>query len=303
MPCFHPLRAYYTDHTNPSTGKRYLTFDHHNQAQGYSHLTLPCGRCIGCRLERSRQWAIRCMHEASLHEHNAFVTLTYNDEHLATLPGADEGHPSLYPSHFTNFMKRLRHSRGPGVRFFHCGEYGDKTNRPHHHALLFNCSFPDKLPTTLPGNTNYRTYISADLTQLWGHGHTYLSDVTFESASYVARYSLKKVYGEGADDWYMGRRPEYLTMSRRPGIATDYFNKFYREIYMRDSCILNGREVKPPKFYDLKYEKMNPAAAAAVMYHREQQAKQNPDNTPQRRLTKERIARHNARKARERAKQ
>ena len=192
MPCFRPLKAYYTDHINTSTGKRYISFNHQNQAPGYNHLTLPCGRCIGCRLERSRQWAIRCMHEARLHDHNCFITLTYDDEHLATLPGAEDGHPSLEPSHFVNFMKRLRHKKGPGIRFFHCGEYGDKTNRPHHHALLFNCDFPDKLQTSLSNAAQYRTYLSEQLSQLWGHGHTYLSDATFESASYVARYSLKK---------------------------------------------------------------------------------------------------------------
>lgn len=99
----------------------------------------------------------------------------------------------------------------------------------------------------------------------------------------------------------MGRKPEYLTMSRRPGIAADYFNKFYSEIYMRDSCIVNGREVKPPKFYDTKYEKLAIDKMARIKYNRELQAKSNPDNTPQRRQTKERIATYKAQRAREKA--
>lgn len=300
MPCYRPLKAYYTSHINGATGKRYLTFNHQNQAPGYSHLTLPCGRCVGCRLERSRQWAIRCMHEASLHEHNAFITLTYDDDNLATLPGAEDGHPSLQPSHFVNFMKRLRHFRPPGVRFFHCGEYGDKTLRPHHHALLFNCDFPDKLPLAVAGKG--RSYLSDELTRLWGHGHTFIGEVTFESASYVARYSMKKVYGPEAADHYMGRQPEYLTMSRRPGIATNYLDKYVREIYNRDSCIVNSKEVKPPKFYDAKFEKMNPAAAAHIKHARQEAAKLNPDNTPDRRTVKERLTIYRLNKAKERAK-
>lgn len=81
MPCFRPLKGYKSRVRNRDTGKRSIVF---NPREGFHDLpvTLPCGQCIGCRLERSRQWAIRCAHEASLYEENCFITLTYRDEDL-----------------------------------------------------------------------------------------------------------------------------------------------------------------------------------------------------------------------------
>ena len=120
---------------------------------------LPCGRCIGCKLERARQWAVRCMHEAALHEANCFVTLTYEDDKLPPDGG-------LRPRDFVLFMKRLRKRYGNGIRFFHCGEYGEKFLRPHHHVLLFNHDWPDKrvCRTSKSGES---LYSSGELESLW----------------------------------------------------------------------------------------------------------------------------------------
>ncbi len=131
MACYYPLRAW----RGPGrTGALSIAWTR----QGSSHveLQLPCGQCIGCRLERSRQWAVRCMHEASLYSFNSFVTLSYSPE---CLPSLD----SLCVRDFQLFMKRLR-KQFSKVRFFHCGEYGDDTRRPHYHALLFNLHFDDR---------------------------------------------------------------------------------------------------------------------------------------------------------------
>jgi len=103
-----------------------------------SRLELRCGQCIACRLEKSRQWAVRCMHEASQWDNNVFVTLTYDDEHLPEDQGLDV-------SEFQRFAKRLRKARPDDkVRYFHCGEYGEQLQRPHYHALVFNVDFPDR---------------------------------------------------------------------------------------------------------------------------------------------------------------
>ena len=135
MPCFGPLVAYYAAEVSES-GKRRLVFDKRHSHSGVK-IQLPCGQCIGCRLERSRQWAIRCMHEKSLYSLSSFLTLTYDDDHLPP-------NGTLVKRDFQLFMKRLRWEMGDGIRFFACGEYGDGNLRPHYHALLFNVDFPDK---------------------------------------------------------------------------------------------------------------------------------------------------------------
>lgn len=239
MPCYRPLRAWRSRLVNES-GKRSLVF---NRKDGYEDLELevPCGQCIGCRLERSRQWAIRCVHEASLYEDNCFITLTYDDEHLPK-----DG--SVHVDHFQKFMKRLRKKFPGTIRFFHCGEYGEENWRPHYHACLFNFDFPDKKLFKMSGE--HRLYSSEALDSLWTFGFSLIGDVTFESAAYVARYITKKVTGDKADEHYNGRRPEYVTMSRRPGIGTRWVETWKHDIYPSGYTIINGKRVRLPKFYD-----------------------------------------------------
>lgn len=219
-------------------------------------ITLPCGQCIGCRLEKSRQWAIRCMHESQLYENNSFITLTYDKENLPQ-------YNSLEKSHFQLFMKRLRKKYEPKkIRFFHCGEYGDENKRPHYHAILFNHDWSDKVIHSI--NDDTRLYTSDILTNLWGHGICTTGDVTFESAAYVARYVLKKINGEQACEHYMTTNeytgeiqwiePEYATMSRGKGIGTEWYNKYKSDVYPRDEVVVNGKKMQPPKFYDSLYE-------------------------------------------------
>ena len=123
MPCYHPWLAY------QCLDGSVVSVERKGKGAVVRTLTLPCGQCVGCRLERSRQWAIRCMHEAQLHERNSFVTLTYKGD----VP--DEG---LRYRDFQLFMKRLRkYASGQQIRFYMCGEYGDEKGRPHFHACLF----------------------------------------------------------------------------------------------------------------------------------------------------------------------
>ena len=160
MPCYHPLTAYYARKENES-GKRSLVFDA-SLALADVPIQVPCGRCIGCRLDRSLSWALRCVHEASLYDANCFVTLTFDDSSLP--PDA-----SLKVADFQNFMKRLRQRVSPcKVRFFHSGEYGAKFSRPHHHACLFGFDFPDKVLFKKSAKGNI--YTSAMLAELWPFG-------------------------------------------------------------------------------------------------------------------------------------
>lgn len=263
MPCYRPLKGYRGREVNPATGKRSIVF---RMRDGYYDMpvTLPCGQCIGCRLERSRQWAIRCTHEASLHERNCFITLTYDDAHLPP-------DHSLNVKHYQDFMKRLRFRFGEGIRFFHCGEYGEQFGRPHYHACLFNFDFEDKkLWKEVRGN---KLYTSEALQELWPQGFSTIGDVTFESAAYVARYITKKITGEKAEAHYNGRKPEYTTMSRRPGIAKGWFDKYTSDVYPSDFVVLRGKKMRPPKFYDRQFEIAFPSDFAKLKRRRISSAK------------------------------
>lgn len=279
MPCFHPMQAY-SDGLHPS-GKRRIRF-YKKSRKDYaenSEFKLPCGQCSGCRLEYSRRWAIRCVHEASIHEQNCFITLTYDDEHLPNPP-------SLDLSHFQLFMKRLRKRFGNGIRFFHCGEYGEKYGRPHYHACLFGFDFSDRVFYT--SRNGVKLFTSQVLSELWPYGFSSVGDVTFESAAYVARYVMKKVGGKDKDkivprfysdiedivmlkhyerfDSSTGEiyllKPEYTTMSRGGksavgnlgGIGKPWFDKYRCDVYPFDEVILRDVKMRPPKYYDSLYE-------------------------------------------------
>jgi hypothetical protein len=290
---------------NPVTGKRPLVS---NPKYGFVDLPVkvPCGQCIGCRLDKSRQWAVRCVHEASLHDFNCFITLTYDD---ANLP--DD--MSLDKSHFVKFMKRLRFKfKGIKIRFFHCGEYGELLRRPHHHAILFGFDFCDKI--LFSQRRGVKLYISPTLSYmdsdprrltgmdkpLWPFGFATIGEVTFESAAYVARYVLKKITGEQAAEHYAvwdddgtylcQREKEYVTMSRRPGIAHDWIERYASDVYPADSVIVRKDiRCKPPRYYDGIYDLINHASYVKIKYRRNKLAAANPDNTPTRLRVREHV--------------
>lgn len=254
-------------------------------------VTVPCGQCVGCRLERSRQWAIRCLHEASLHPRNSFITLTFNNDNLPR-------DRSLDVRHFQLFMKRLRKRFGDGIRFFHCGEYGEKFGRPHYHACLFNFDFEDKkLWKVVRGN---KLYTSESLQELWPYGFSTIGEVTFQSAAYVARYIMKKITGDDADEHYSRAcpltgevwriRPEYVTMSRRPGIGKGWLEKYQSDVYPRDFVVVNGKKMKPPKYYDAQFEIDQPAVMRKIKKRRVKGAALHTDNnTPDRLQVREAV--------------
>lgn len=290
MPCYAPLQAFYGASKGPS-GKRPIVFN-----RGASHsgapLRLPCGQCVGCRLDRSRQWAMRCVHESKAHRYNRFVTLTYADEYLPV--GG-----TLVKRDFQLFMKRLRKRLDGGVRFYACGEYGDMNMRPHYHALLFGCEFPDEVYHS-SNSRGEKYYTSGVLRELWPQGHHVIGDVTFDSAAYVARYVVKKITGPGAEAHYAvvdgdgvvhDRIPEFTLMSRRPGIGTAYWDEFGHEIVHHGNVIINGVEVRPPRFYE---EKMSLWAPFMAELHRRERKRimhsRWSDNLVDRRRVKEVLA-------------
>lgn len=274
MPCFHPLTAWRSKDVNPATGLRPMTFNPMHAYQPDDPQTLPCGQCVGCRLERSRQWAIRCMHEAQMHERNCFITLTFNPEALS----ARKNEWSLDVRDWQLFMKKLRKKYGSQIRFFHCGEYGEKNKRPHYHACIFGFDFPDKQLWKITPS-GHRLYTSPSLERLWPHGFSTIGDVSFESAAYVARYIMKKINGDAAEDHYewidkvtgeiKNLKPEYTTMSRRPGIGKKWLDQYIDDIYPHDYVIVNGKKCKPPKYYDGVLKTLRPYEFDEVKENRE----------------------------------
>lgn len=199
------------------------------------------------------------MQEASLHEENWFLTLTYADEYLPKGGSLDR-------RAFPLFMKRLRKAFG-SVRYFHAGEYGERNGRPHYHALLFGMRLND-VRACGESASGYPVFDSEAVSALWPFGVIQLGDVSFESAQYVARYCVKKVTGTRALAHYQRvdaqgvihqLEPEYATMSRRPGIGFGWYEQFRGEVYRDDGVLARGHLVQPPRFYDKKEEELDGA--------------------------------------------
>jgi hypothetical protein len=285
MACFHPLHAYQTSDGSIIFSER--------KGDVVRSLSLPCGQCRGCRLERSRQWAVRCMHEASLHEQNCFITLTYDNDHCPS-------DRSLNYGDYQRFMKRFRKRfKDSTIRFYMAGEYGEKFERPHFHACIFGFNFPDRTlwKRTPSGALIYRSKLLEDL---WPFGYSSIGDVTFESAAYVARYVMKKRTGKGVGDHYettdfetgeiKDRVPEFNRMSLKPGIGYEWYRKFSSDIYPHDYVVINGREARPPKFYDKKFADDFPEEFEALQFQRFVDAVDRfDDNTDERLCVKEQV--------------
>lgn len=241
---------------------------------------VPCGRCVGCRLEKARIWAVRCMHEAMLHERNCFLTLTYSEENLP--PGG-----SLRPRDMVLFLKRLRERVPQEIRFFQCGEYGEKLGRPHHHVLVFGYDFPDRV--RLSGSGSETLWESELLSELWPFGFHSIGEVTFESAGYVARYQVKKVYGAEAEKHYQGKVPEYVTMSRRPGLGAGWIEKYGSDVFPSGELVVNGVKTKAPRYYEDRHARSKPEEVAWVKLQREQAAKDDPERSGKRLVVREKV--------------
>lgn len=297
MPCYHPLHGWQASYTNPETGKRPVVFKLSHAGRTPVAVSVPCGKCVGCRLERSRQWALRGVHEASLHDENSFVTLTYSDKYL---PAGG----TLIKKHGQDFLKRLRKRRPPrSVRFLMCGEYGDEKRRPHYHAILFGVSFPDQVPFGLSSDKTSVLYTSAELSDLWTFGHASVGAATFESIAYVARYCVKKntpkmeFMGETRYehiDLETGEvlpvQCEYNTMSLKPAIGKDWYMQFKSDVFPSDEAVVRGKVMKPPKYYDRLLEVEDPEALALIKADRKEQAAlRAADSTKRRLLEREEI--------------
>lgn len=243
MPCFHPLSAF-------RNGDGRVVFNPHGSG-AVVPFCVPCGQCVGCRYEKSRKWALRCMHEAQMYDNNCFITLTYAD-----MPR--DG--SLCLDDWQRFVKRLRHKVAP-FRYYMCGEYGELNLRPHFHACIFGVDWPDR--RVFGFNDRGDAIFSSELLEsTWGLGLVSSGEVTFESAAYVARYCMKKansdndyarvrysrVCGSTGEEFFVNR--EFSTMSRNPGIGANWFDRYMDDVFPSDEVVHAGRKFRVPRYYE-----------------------------------------------------
>lgn len=318
MACYHPLKAFQIGLT--ASGKADLKITDYNATHvqfisasgrweaGYDNfrsvratdivkewITIPCGQCIGCRLDYSRQWANRLVLESQFHDDAYFITLTYNDAHLPTNHRIDEDTgelievATLVKSDLQKFLKRLRkHYPDCNLRFYAAGEYGDLHCRPHYHVIVFGLHLTDL--QFQYAKDGHAFYSSKALENVWSEydfksgvyhplGLINITDVSWQTCAYVARYVMKKRKGKDAAYYELHcLTPEFVTMSLKPGIGADYYDKCKHKIYDFDSITIPAGEkvllAKPPRYFDKLYDIEYPEEMAAIRNTRKKRAEE-----------------------------
>lgn len=306
MSCYHPLKGFPIGYTK--TGK----VDYKITGYGVDHVELvrgtwmpvhikergsmaecvvrdfievPCGQCLGCRLQYSREWANRCLLELQDHDSAFFATLTYDNPHVPKSaygdPETGEAIPSLTlrKRDLQLFMKRLRKAfPDDKIRFYACGEYGERTYRPHYHVILFGLHLDDLQVYERDPETGFVMYTSPSFQRCWSVkdddgvvrpiGRAVVSEVSWETCAYTARYVTKKLSGFAAcfyDDHNI--EPPFTQMSLKPGIGRNYYDNhpdLYKYEYINVSTEKGGRKFRPPKYFDRIFDVEYPDESAAM---------------------------------------
>lgn len=251
-------------------------------------VSIPCGHCLGCRLEYSRQWANRLMLELEYHDSAYFVTLTYDEDHAPVHwysdPATGEAFPSLSlePRDVELFLKRLRKKfKDDKIRYYIAGEYGETTFRPHYHAIIFGLHLSDLVPYKRSFQ-GFQYYTSESLSRVWSVkeskgsyaplGYAVVAPVTWETCAYTARYVTKKLTGPQAEFYTLHNLvPEFAHMSRDGGIGKQWYLDHpgcAAEDYLFLKTDKGGRKFRPPKYYQSMFELEDPEMAAEVKERR-----------------------------------
>lgn len=275
MTCFHPLegRKYYDTILKKESVTLKQKLIREIQARPdlyYDHGTqkIPCGQCIGCRVEKSRQWALRCICELKYHPTASFITLTFDNEHL---PENESISKVFIADWLKKLRERIRYKFEKEIRFYACGEYGDKLGRPHYHAIIFGFDFPDK--QLLTRKNGQFLYISEFLRKAWDYGWHTIGQVTLDSCQYVAQYVHKKITNKKTQvvtDHYGDKEPEFHHMSRRPGLGAQWFDDYKEDCYPSDTFVYKGKVMRPPRYFDYLLKKHFPDVYADLKEKREE---------------------------------
>ena len=279
MACYKPLAAW-LPYAGTAKGPNPPYFGRRRKLSDLP-ISLKCGQCIGCRLDRSREWAIRCHHESELHDSKCFLTLTYANDPV-----------SLIHRHFQLFMKRLRKQLPDlSLMYYMAGEYGNvydhhgnkipgRIGRPHFHCILFGYDFPDRTPFKR-SPSGVQIYNSEFLDRIWQHGHAGIQDFNLAAAAYVARYVTKKITGDAATRHYekvspdgeiISIEPEYNRMSLKPAIGKRWIERYPGDVYPKDFVTHKGEKFRPPKYYDKYFEGLCPEEMEALKLRRREVA-------------------------------
>lgn len=320
MPCYSPLKGYKDEETGGIKFRRENTKE---------TMEVACGQCLGCRLDRSRMWAIRMVHEAGMPENfrgNHFITLTYDPDKIPESWSLDK-------THIQKFIKRLRKKKSiyvnekgdvrrtphpeytlvNPIKYYYCGEYGNRckhgfdlskqqcplcnVGRPHFHICMFNLELSDIEPYSVQnGETRYT---SQEIEDTWTYGFVDVGGLTVQSAGYVARYILKKVTGEKAEGHYqriteegeiIELEPEFAHMSN--GIGAGWYEKYKKDVFPSDEVPVPtvGVMHKAPRFYEEKYKKEDPIGHELLKQKRIKYKRENEEEfTPERLWSKYRV--------------
>lgn len=284
LSCSKPLKAFVVGHK--SDGRKIIKFannscDIYNYDGLFSNesIEIPCGQCIGCRLQYSRQWADRCIMELNYHRSAYFITLTYSDEfingendvrryYVDEETGEAKVSLSLCKRHLQLFFKRLRKQFSKcDIRYYACGEYGDQTLRPHYHLIVFGLELDDLRFYKLSGLKDVY-FNSESLDKVWSKdgksiGYAVVGKVTWETCAYTARYVLKKAKGMTAKKYeQFNMEPEFVLMSRKPGIGRLYYDEYKDDMFEYGSMYLSSDKgsikVGIPRYFKDRYKLDNP---------------------------------------------
>ena len=275
MPCFRPITCW-----QPPDGGQ-VQF---RELKDHREIEIPCGQCIGCRLTRQQMWSFRCLAEASLHEHNWFLTLTYAPEHLPA-------YGALCHRHWQLFAKRVRKRLGP-FRYLMCGEYGETTHRPHYHALVFGLDLPDVEPVSV--RRGHQVYRSRLIESMWRYGLSELGTVTAQSARYCAGYVLKSNKAPELLDEQTGELIDlpkpYGRMSLKPGLGDAWIRRFYPEVFAHGACYAQDSRHRIPDRFKHILEDLDGEAYDVLKFAAIEKARESLHNTPDRLAVREALA-------------
>lgn len=234
-------------------------------------LMVPCGKCIGCRLRQRLEWTIRAALEGTLHEDKCFVTLTYAD-HCCPL--------SLRPRDLQLWLKRLRKKLfSTKIRFMACGEYGDISNRPHYHAILYGVNLIDKNANPFSkSDAGIQQYLSQVLADTWPHGIATVAPYSDDYCMYVAGYVVKKV-----KTFPSHLLPPFVRTSRRPGLGAAWFDRHHGDCLViggddvyRDGIPYHGKNYQIPRYFLDRFRLLSPAKYDIVKAARVSKAEEKP---------------------------
>lgn len=271
MKCKHPMMAYWRIGKFTENGRKAIEWKMPTgyDSRFYEQIEIPCGKCIACRVNYSRDWAVRCVCEARDHKENYFVTLTYDDEHIKDKEGNVGAENLVYfpttdMDEVTAFVKRLRADQQyrhecdkdfwiDEIKFLAATEYGDQSQRPHAHIALFGVHHPVQLDNK-PALKYWKTtdqgfilYKSSYFEKLWRNGNCIVGEISAASAQYIAKYSVKRT--DQLHDWCDQVNVEYpkIRMSRRPGIGKNYFERNKIKLLKNGSMWIDGKQFPLPE--------------------------------------------------------